>query len=83
MRICSALIPMVRLAVPPLRERIEDLAAISERVLQRIAHDAGVSPPGVVTMRSRFAPCRSASRQENSGIAPAGTTVSPTSLSFR
>jgi two-component system response regulator PilR (NtrC family) len=30
--------------VPPLRERLEDLVEISERVLERIAHDAGVSP---------------------------------------
>ncbi|QPF72591.1 sigma-54-dependent Fis family transcriptional regulator [Roseateles sp. DAIF2] len=36
---------VIQIRVPPLRERIEDLAAISERVLERIARDAGVSPP--------------------------------------
>ena len=30
--------------VPPLRERLDDLPQICEAVLQRIAHDAGVSP---------------------------------------
>ncbi|MEH0166779.1 sigma-54-dependent transcriptional regulator [Paucibacter sp. JuS9] len=40
---------VIQIRVPPLRERIEDLAAISERVLQRIAHDAGVSPPPRLT----------------------------------
>ena len=36
---------VIQIRVPPLRERIGDLTAISERVLQRIARDAGVSPP--------------------------------------
>lgn len=40
---------VIQIRVPPLRERIEDLAAISERVLARIAHDAGVSPPPRLT----------------------------------
>ncbi len=35
---------VIQIRVPPLRERIEDLVAISERVLERIAHDAGVVP---------------------------------------
>ena len=35
---------VIQIRVPPLRERIEDLPAISERVLKRIAGDAGVSP---------------------------------------
>jgi two-component system response regulator PilR (NtrC family) len=35
---------VIQIRVPPLRERIEDLGAISERVLDRIARDAGVSP---------------------------------------
>ncbi|PND37915.1 sigma-54-dependent Fis family transcriptional regulator [Paucibacter aquatile] len=35
---------VIQLRVPPLRERIEDVAQIGERVLQRIAQDAGVSP---------------------------------------
>ncbi len=40
---------VIQIRVPPLRERIEDLAAISERVLARIARDAGVSPPPRLT----------------------------------
>ncbi len=35
---------VIRIHVPPLRERIEDLPAICAQVLQRIAHDAGVTP---------------------------------------
>jgi two-component system response regulator PilR (NtrC family) len=35
---------VIQIRVPPLRERLEDLVSISERVLERIAHDAGVSP---------------------------------------
>ncbi len=35
---------VIQIRVPPLRERIEDLGAISERLLDRIARDAGVSP---------------------------------------
>ncbi len=35
---------VIQIRVPPLRERLEDLAAISERVLERIARDAGVVP---------------------------------------
>ncbi|MDM4767654.1 sigma-54 dependent transcriptional regulator [Pelomonas sp. SE-A7] len=40
---------VIQIRVPPLRERIEDLGAISERVLERIARDAGVSPPPRLT----------------------------------
>ena len=40
---------VIQIRVPPLRERIEDLAAIGERVLARIAHDAGVTPPPRLT----------------------------------
>jgi two-component system response regulator PilR (NtrC family) len=40
---------VIQVRVPPLRERLEDLAAISECVLERIAHDAGVSPPPQLT----------------------------------
>ena len=36
---------VIQIRVPPLRERFEDLVAISERVLERLARDAGVSPP--------------------------------------
>jgi len=35
---------VIQIRVPPLRERLEDLLDISERVLERIAHDAGVLP---------------------------------------
>ena len=35
---------VIQIRVPPLRERLEDLVAISARVLERIARDAGVSP---------------------------------------
>ncbi len=40
---------VIQIRVPPLRERLEDLVAISECVLERIAHDAGVSPPPRLT----------------------------------
>ena len=40
---------VIQIRVPPLRERLEDLVAISERVLERIAHDAGVSTPPRLT----------------------------------
>ena len=40
---------VIQIRVPPLRERLEDLVAISERVLERIARDAGVSPPPKLT----------------------------------
>ena len=40
---------VIQIRVPPLRERLEDLGAISERVLENIARDAGVSPPPRLT----------------------------------
>ncbi|MDP3820184.1 MAG: sigma-54 dependent transcriptional regulator [Burkholderiales bacterium] len=40
---------VIQIRVPPLRERLEDLASISERVLERIAKDAGVSSPARLT----------------------------------
>ena len=40
---------VIQIRVPPLRERLEDLALISERVLERIARDASVSPPPRLT----------------------------------
>ena len=40
---------VIQIRVPPLRERLEDLSDITERVLERIAHDAGVSPPPRLT----------------------------------
>ena len=40
---------VIQIRVPPLRERLEDLAAICDRVLDRISRDAGVSPPPRVT----------------------------------
>jgi two-component system, NtrC family, response regulator PilR len=39
---------VIQIAVPPLRERIGDLAAICDAVLQRIARDAGVTPTPVM-----------------------------------
>jgi len=36
---------VIQIRVPPLRERIEDLPAICDAVLERIARDAGVWPP--------------------------------------
>ena len=40
---------VIQIRVPPLRERIEDLAEISERVLERIARDVNMSPPPHLT----------------------------------
>jgi two-component system, NtrC family, response regulator PilR len=40
---------VIQICVPPLRERLDDLVAISERVLENIARDAGVSPPPRLT----------------------------------
>ncbi len=40
---------VIQIRVPPLRERLEDLPAICDRVLERISRDAGVSPPPRVT----------------------------------
>ena len=35
---------VIQVRIPPLRERVDDLGLICAAVLQRIAHDAGVSP---------------------------------------
>jgi two-component system response regulator PilR (NtrC family) len=35
---------VIQIRVPPLRERLEDLMVVSERVLERLARDAGVWP---------------------------------------
>ena len=40
---------VIQITMPPLRERLEDLPAIAERVLERIAQDAGVVPPPRLT----------------------------------
>jgi two-component system response regulator PilR (NtrC family) len=40
---------VIQITVPPLRERLEDLPAIVSRVLERIAHDAGVASPPQLT----------------------------------
>jgi two-component system response regulator PilR (NtrC family) len=40
---------VIQITVPPLRERIGDLAAICTAVLQRIARDAGVEPTPVMS----------------------------------
>jgi two-component system response regulator PilR (NtrC family) len=39
---------VIRIAVPPLRERCDDLPAICSALLERIARDAGVSPIPVI-----------------------------------
>jgi serine/threonine-protein kinase PknK len=38
-------IAVVSVALPPLRERPEDLAVLSERILERLAREAGKKPP--------------------------------------
>ena len=43
---------VIQIRVPPLRERIGDLPVICDRVLGRIAHDAGVTPPPQITRRA-------------------------------
>ena len=40
---------VIQIRVPPLRERLEDLASISKQFLERIARDAGVWPPPSLT----------------------------------
>jgi two-component system response regulator PilR (NtrC family) len=40
---------VIQIRVPPLRERLEDLMGISERVLERLSRDAGVWPPPRLT----------------------------------
>jgi two-component system response regulator PilR (NtrC family) len=40
---------VIRIAVPPLRERIGDLPAIGRAVLERVAGDAGVTPVPVLS----------------------------------
>ncbi|MCY7315317.1 MAG: sigma-54 dependent transcriptional regulator [Rubrivivax sp.] len=40
---------VIRIGVPPLRERLADVPAICSAVIERIAHDAGVSPPPTLT----------------------------------
>ena len=42
-------INVIQIRVPPLRERLDDLVAISDQVLLRIARDAGVSTPPLLT----------------------------------
>ena len=40
---------VIQIRVPPLRERLEDLMGIGERVLERLSRDAGVWPPPRLT----------------------------------
>ena len=40
---------VIQIIVPPLRERLDDLAAIAGQVLERIAREAGVTPPPQLT----------------------------------
>jgi len=44
---------VIGVAVPPLRERLEDLEAICGALLERIARDAGVVPVPVLAMDAR------------------------------
>ncbi|MES2959185.1 MAG: sigma-54 dependent transcriptional regulator [Pseudomonadota bacterium] len=45
---------VIQIRVPPLRERVDDLAPICAALLERIAKDAGVSPPPTLS-REAFA----------------------------
>ena len=50
---------VIQLRIPPLRERVDDLAQICAAVLARIARDAGVAPPprlsdAALTLLSRY-----------------------------
>ena len=47
---------VIQIRVPPLRERLEDLAGIGERVLEWIARDAGMWPDACGTASSRAPP---------------------------
>ncbi len=40
---------VIQIRVPPLRERLEDLMVISERILERLSRDSGVWPPPRLT----------------------------------
>ena len=40
---------VIEIRVPPLRERLEDLAVVSERILERLAREAGVWPAPKLT----------------------------------
>jgi two-component system, NtrC family, response regulator PilR len=43
---------VIQIRVPPLRERLEDLRDITLRLLERIANDAGISPPPYLTSQA-------------------------------
>ncbi len=40
---------VIQIRVPPLRERLEDLMVVSERILERLSRDSGVWPPPRLT----------------------------------
>jgi two-component system response regulator PilR (NtrC family) len=43
---------VIRIVVPPLRERLGDVPAICRAVVERIARDAGVSPPPTLALEA-------------------------------
>ena len=51
---------VIQVRVPPLRERLDDLALICASVLSRIALDAGVTPPPYLSDEARAALARQA-----------------------
>ena len=44
---------VIRITLPPLRERMEDLDAICDKLLARIAQEAGVAPTPVLDLQAR------------------------------
>jgi two-component system response regulator PilR (NtrC family) len=69
---------VIRITVPPLRERIADLPAICASVLQRIARDAGVTPvPSLAPDALQHEPVLPEAERAPAGppVALAGATV--------
>jgi two-component system, NtrC family, response regulator PilR len=83
---------VIRITVPPLRERAGDLAGICQAVLARIARDAGVSPaprlaPGAMQHLQRYSFPGNVRELETCCTArwrwPAGPTSAPTTWACR